>query len=217
MATGERLLFSEQACCLRMPAAAAECASCRCYYPSAGLVTAFALIVSRPCAAGDYGLRVGIHRKQGAAELIEAHDAVPSFNPALTQSRMQACDGGLAEGAFDYIKDAGGIRLESDVPYRGASPGAGTACMSTLTVELITHLHGFCVDILMQLLHAVVCQPVYLQGVRRLHAGQDNFCADKNKASDNVQRYKFKVSIAQGHGNLCSSFLVILCHRQHSS
>ena len=41
----------------------------------------------------------------------------------------QACDGGLAEGAFEYIMKVGGVRLESDVPYRGAGRPS-CSCMS---------------------------------------------------------------------------------------
>ena len=69
---------------------------------------------------------MGIHAQQGTALFVGACCSALEWPSTHTSLRAQACDGGLAEGAFDYIKDAGGIRLESDVPYRGASPDTCT-------------------------------------------------------------------------------------------
>ncbi len=134
MATGERVLFSEQACCAaygqllsQLPAAAvavpAMPSSANEMFPSKGFapnhVHCFAPQEIMDCSWGYTSNKVRLLGRSAYEHPVAASREIHQ----RSASRVQACDGGLAEGAFEYIMNVGGVRLESDVPYRGESFG----------------------------------------------------------------------------------------------
>lgn len=55
----------------------------------------------------------------------------------------QACDGGLAEGAFDWAAKNGGVALESNIPYRGGYHPSAIQSMKRCMLLAWWHMRSF--------------------------------------------------------------------------